>query len=294
MPKNNPTPVLEIEQFDELATGHDVYANRFSEHVRKHHAHIMRPHKHAFYLTILFTSGTGFHEIDFVQYTIQPGTVFFLQPGQTHHWEFSEDTEGWVFFHTESFWQFHAAGWPLHDLPFFRSQRHTPALHPEPAIVALLDQHFSTLLEEYEQAPPIYHYRKMALLVQTIYIELARCMPASIDIKEGTGEYLARFHQLEALIDAHFLTEKSPGFYADQLSISERHLNRIVQQFTGKSTLHLITERTMLEARRLLGGGQLRPGETATFLGYDEYAYFSRLFTNYCGMNPREFKRQYD
>ena len=291
--RNSLAPVLELEQFDEFTSGHAIYVNRFSDHVRKHHAHILRPHKHAFYLTVLFTSGSGFHEIDFERYPIEPGAVFLLQPGQTHHWEFSDDTEGWVFFHSDSFWNFYAPDWPLKELPFFQSQRHIPVISTENPTTELLNQCFLQLWEEYT-ADQTYRSRKIALLIQSCYIDLARSLPPVAETTINKGEYLARFQLLEQLIETHYLTEKSPGFYAEKLAVSERHLQRIVQQFTGKSTLQIITERTILEAKRLLGAGQLRPGEIAQLLGYEEYSYFSRLFRQYSGMSPREFKQQYD
>lgn len=286
-------PVLGIEQFDELATGHDVYVNRFSEHVRKHHAHILRPHKHAFFLAVLFTSGTGFHEIDFVRYPIEAGAVFLLQPGQSHHWEFSPDTEGWIFFHSESFWNYHYPNWGLQELPFFQSGQHVPLLSPAKQVREELVQCFSQLLSEYTSAQP-YRYRKMAALIQTMYINLARNFFTESDHTKSSGEYMERFRTFEHLLNTHFLVEKSPVFYARELGISERHLHRIAQQVSGKSPRQLITERVILEAKRLLGSGQFRPGEVAHFLGFDEYAYFSRVFTQHVGMNPRAFKLRYD
>src|SRR5690349_18695422 len=93
-------PTLSIHQFDEHGTEYELYVNTFSEHLQKHHAHILLPHKHDFYLSVLFTKGAGFHEIDFRRFEVQRGSVFFLHPGQTHYWEFTEPTEGIVFFHS--------------------------------------------------------------------------------------------------------------------------------------------------------------------------------------------------
>lgn len=287
------TPILEIDQFDELASSHDVYVNRFSEHVKKHHAHILRPHKHAFFLTVLFTSGTGFHEIDFVRYPIEAGAVFLLQPGQSHHWEFSADTEGWIFFHSESFWNYHYPNWSLQELTFFQSGRMKSYLSPENEQNTSLEPCFSELLVEYQSQLP-YRYRKMAALIQTVYIELARKRSSASDFARNSGEYLERFRTFEHLLENHFLVEKSPVFYAGQLGISERHLHRIVKQISGKNPRQLITDRLILEAKRLLGSGQFRPSEVAHFLGFDEYAYFSRVFTQHVGMNPRAFKLSYD
>lgn len=67
-------------------------------HLKSSHKHIEKPHRHDFYVTVLFTHGSGVHEIDFQSYDVQPGSLFFLSPGQIHSWELSDDTEGYIFF----------------------------------------------------------------------------------------------------------------------------------------------------------------------------------------------------
>ena len=90
-------PILNIDQFRTSNTNGSFYANTFSEHLKNNHKTISVPHKHDFYLAVLFISGTGVHEIDFESHTIKPGSVFLLKPGQTHHWEFTSDSN-WVYF----------------------------------------------------------------------------------------------------------------------------------------------------------------------------------------------------
>ena len=86
------TPVLDIDQFNNSKVLNDVYVNSFSQHISLNRDLINKPHSHNFYLCVLFTEGTGTHEIDFNSYAIHPGKVFFLKPGQTHFWKFEKET----------------------------------------------------------------------------------------------------------------------------------------------------------------------------------------------------------
>ncbi len=54
-------------------------------------------HKHSFYHLVYFTKGKGVHTIDFTNYAIEAGCIYFMIPGQVHHWKFEEDeVEGYV------------------------------------------------------------------------------------------------------------------------------------------------------------------------------------------------------
>ncbi|MDP5045260.1 MAG: AraC family ligand binding domain-containing protein, partial [Leeuwenhoekiella sp.] len=74
-------PVLQIEAFDHNFNASELYANDFAKHIRVNEKLVHKPHTHNFYLCVIFTEGTGTHEIDFTQYAIVPGSVFFLNPG---------------------------------------------------------------------------------------------------------------------------------------------------------------------------------------------------------------------
>ena len=71
-----------------------LYVNSLSLHLQTSHRHIDKPHKHDFFALILFTRGSGVHEIEFTRYEVSRGSLFFLKPGQTHNWTLSADAEG--------------------------------------------------------------------------------------------------------------------------------------------------------------------------------------------------------
>ena len=55
-----------------------------------------RMHLHGFYEIIWFQKGSGTHYVDFNQYPIAPGSIFFISPGQIHSFDRRHDQEGYV------------------------------------------------------------------------------------------------------------------------------------------------------------------------------------------------------
>lgn len=284
--------ILDIHQFDRSQQP-GFYANTVPAHLRENHHAISAPHKHNFYLTVLFTAGTGFHEIDFERFEVRRGSIFFLNPGQTHHWELSEDIDGWIFFHPESFYSLNFSQNTLQDYPFFYSVLNSPHLLLSEAETVDMATRMATIFDEYQHGRP-WRTRKIINLVDGLYIDLARTyLAASPETVHHAHMYSEKLRQLETLIDRLYRTEKSPAAYAAKMNISPKHLNRIVQQTVGKTTTQLITERTLLEAKRLLSHGGMNLSEIALSLGYDEYAYFSRLFRKHTSQTPSEFRAAY-
>lgn len=285
--------ILDIKQFDQPEVLSDFYVSTFSEHLTKNHHAISVPHKHNFYVTVLFTEGTGFHEIDFERFDVQRGSLFFLNPGQTHHWVLSENIEGYIFFHSETFYNFHFSQNSLSAYPFFYSTQNSPHLLLNEKTTQETEKRFQTLLDEY-LADELYKFRKINNLIDGMYIDFSRIyLSENTEVIHKANGYSEKLKQLETLIDLHFREEKSPAQYAEWMNMSAKHLNRIIRESTGKTTTILITERVILEAKRLLSHSPQNMTEIAEFLGYSEYAYFSRMFRKNTGETPSEFKSKY-
>jgi AraC family transcriptional activator of pobA len=286
-------PILNVNQFP-AGTIEEFYANDFVNHIESHHKFITKPHKHDFYLTVFFTQGTGVHEIDFNSYEIKRGSIFMLNPGQTHNWVFSEETEGYIFFHTKSFYDLNFSNKSVDQFPFFYSLQNSPCLYLEPIPLKLIEQLFKDILAEYKSAR-LLKREKICSLVDILYIEVSRAYIESNQsfTTNPPNQYLARIKQLEQLIDEHYLRQKSASTYAEMMHISIKHLNRITQSVLGKTTSDLINERIVLEAKRMLAQSKANVSEVADTLGYEDYSYFSRFFKKNCGVSPSEFAKRY-
>ena len=286
-------PVLNIHQFEEIQPLEDFYSNDINSHLKKNVDLVYKPHKHDFYLCILFMEGSGIHEIDFSSYVIKPGSVFFLKPGQTHSWNFDSKPKGYLFFHTQNFYELTFSNRSLNQFPFFYSQKNTPSLVLTKNQITTLQLKFKELNTEYYQKQA-YQKTKITSLINTIYIDLARCYldsnPKEID---SSLRYIETLRSLEKEIDTFYLTDKSAKFYASRLNISSKHLNRIVKTTLGKTTTDLITERVLLEAKRLIVHSDNSLTAIAEILGFEDYAYFSKVFKSKTKTTPLNFKKKY-
>jgi AraC family transcriptional activator of pobA len=98
------------------------------------------------------------------------------------------------------------------------------------------------------------------------------------------------FRRFEALLEQHFLAHWTVSDYAAALSITPTHLSRITRTATGHAASQLILERIIREARRNLVYTNLPVATIAFALGFNDPAYFSRLFAGATGVSPRRFR----
>lgn len=286
-------PILTINQFDSKISEGDFYSNDFGKHLTRNKNIIHTSHKHDFFLCVLFTSGTGTHTIDFNSYRINAGSVFFLKPGQTHHWDFETPPQGYIFFHTETFYDFYFSNHPVSQYPFYFS-------HTNPPYLNLQSSELGTIADQFKRINTEYHYgntfrnQKIASLITSLYIDLSRVYTDSekFTIISSTV-YLDILEKLEQHIETHFRVEKSASFYASQLSITPKHLNRVIRNTINKTTTAVITERAMLEAKRLIVHSNRTLNDIAISIGYEDYAYFSKVFKQHTTCTPKAFRKRY-
>jgi len=285
--------ILNINQFKPDESLSEFYCNTFKDHVKKHHSAIEKPHKHDFYLTVFFTKGEGVHEVDFTNYSIKKGSTFFLYPGQTHFWRTSADTDGYVIIHTKEFFELNYTDHKLVKFPFFYSNLNPPHLWLAPEKQEKILPYMNDLLVESKEMA--YESRsKISSLLNILYIAFSReYIGAGNQEKSNSTIYSRQMRALELLIDKHFTSVKLPHEYAEMMSITSKHLNRITQNTLGKSTTQLITERVLLEAKRMLIYSNESFANIADVLGYKDYAYFSRLFKQRTGKSPSAFVNGY-
>ncbi|GAA3950152.1 helix-turn-helix domain-containing protein [Chitinophaga oryziterrae] len=94
------------------------------------------------------------------------------------------------------------------------------------------------------------------------------------------------------ILEPNYTTVKRPTEYAKKLNISTPYLNECVKNTTGYSVSYHIQQRIILEAKRLLYHSDKSVKEIAIELGYDDYRYFSRLFTKVTGMTALSFRNK--
>ncbi len=73
----------------------DFVADHFAHYLAEH-KNLYFPHKHAFYQLVYFSKGSGNHAIDFVNFRVEAGQIYFMIPGQVHSWDFKTKPDGYI------------------------------------------------------------------------------------------------------------------------------------------------------------------------------------------------------
>jgi AraC-like DNA-binding protein len=94
------------------------------------------------------------------------------------------------------------------------------------------------------------------------------------------------------VIDRDFRGQLSLDDVAREVGRSPRHLSRLVRQLTGATVLHLIDERRMEEARRLLLESAHTVETISDRVGYQDTGYFRKRFRRAHGNSPAEWRRE--
>lgn len=95
------------------------------------------------------------------------------------------------------------------------------------------------------------------------------------------------------LLESNIRSNRSPSFYAGRLNITVAYLNEAVNAVLGTSVSHHIQDEIILLAKRQLVYTAASVKEIAHSLGFDDYSYFTRLFTKVAAVSPTLFRKTY-
>jgi AraC family transcriptional regulator, transcriptional activator of pobA len=98
---------------------------------------------------------------------------------------------------------------------------------------------------------------------------------------------IAAFHEL---IEAHYKTTIPLSAYLSRLKVTEAQLRYACEKAGEKSPLQMILNRRLIEAKRLLIYSDLRISDCGISAGFEDPAYFSRLFSKTVGLSPKVWR----
>jgi len=143
-----------------------------------------------------------------------------------------------------------------------------------------------------ESAWPLFgHTLMLEWLARSVLLLLVRLEEDHRSADRSGHRDFALFSRFRTLVEAHYREQWLVGRYADELHVSASRLNRLCLKLGGQSAFDMTQHRLMLEACRKL---TYVPSSVATIayeLGFQDPAYFSRLFKRHMGSTPKEFRR---
>lgn len=98
------------------------------------------------------------------------------------------------------------------------------------------------------------------------------------------------FRRFIGLLVRNVKEHRTVSYYADQLCISPKYLNRVVSQVTGRTASGIISETALMVSVIMLRDGSYTIKQIAAAMNFASMAAFSRFFKNGMGCSPRNFK----
>lgn len=236
---------------------------------------VIAPHRHVnLHQIFLIRAGVVDLSLDGHRRTPAPPVVINVPPGTVHAFTFAAGTEG------------HVLTLPPADFPELFGQEMTALLRPFDMPGAGLEPLMDRVAARHAESGPLRRLRLRAAAIDL-------CCEVS-ERGDSTADATALPHipQLEALIRAHLADGWQVTDYARALALSDRHLRRLCLEATGLSTHGFIAATRLREACRLLAYTRMQVQEVGFALGFDDPAYFVRVFRQGMDMSPTEYRRR--
>ena len=110
----------------------------------------------------------------------------------------------------------------------------------------------------------------------------------SLGVKDRSSEY---FEKLITLLSENYREQRNVEFYAEKMSISSKHLSRVIRNFTGKSVHQWIDEFVTLEIKNLLKYSNMSIQQISFYLNFPNPSFMGQYFKRITGMTPGDYKK---
>ncbi len=115
-------------------------------------------------------------------------------------------------------------------------------------------------------------------------------LEASTSMREQFGSGNQIVLEAERYIKNHYCDNITLQTVADEIHVTPTWLSKLFKQETGVTFLEYLTEVRLREAADLLQNVHLKVYQVCQMIGYQDPAYFSKLFRKQYGCNPQEFR----
>ena len=262
------------------------YQDEDNEHLNR-----VKAHRHTYFEIIWVSEGKGFHTIDFERYDFTGPCLFLIHPRNIHNIVKEYETKGGVIkFNTNFFYTDSNENDFILKYGVFDDIDKLPVINlteEEAAIIKLL---FDQILREF-CSEAAFASTTLAAYLKIFLLKIFEIKKKSVEKSCFQSVDFIRYRKLLFLLDANYKQHKTVSFYADQLNISVRTLSGLTSKFTGKLTQNLISERLLLEAKRLLFYSEYSVKEIAYVLNFQDASYFHRFFSKNTSVTPTEFRK---
>jgi AraC-like DNA-binding protein len=291
--RNHDRPVTAVQYQPPPGYGFDVEIYRHEELRRRAQAVGERLERIDFHVLLYLTRGGYEHVLDFDAIECGAGSLVILRPGQVHRFGDTARFFGWlIIFRAEVLPPRGAdANAPMLDLSRQLEALPTHVRVPRPDQRAMTEAIERMASDAARPASPMVN----ALIISQLHSLLLRLQVIEADADDAPVDLavMDRYRRYRAAIEIHYREWQSVQRYAKHLGCSTKSLNRAARAVSDTTAKRLITDRVVLEAKRLLVHTSANVAAIADELGFDEATNFVKLFRHETGVTPGAFRRRH-
>ena len=251
-----------------------------------------------YYSILIIREGRGRYIIDDQSYPTRNGTIYFTNPGHIKGFEIYERSYGYVITFSESFLKQYVRETVLDDFPFLIAEVAPPS-YPANDIVQMFDQLGEQLLEEY-QSDSEYKFQIIGCLVVVLLLKIKECFWKAYNPLTEVSTSSTIAITFKRHLEAHFrdlLAGQCDRLfqvqdYAQAQYLHPSYFSNVIKLKTGKTVNSWISEKTVAEAKSLLGRSSEPVQEVASLLGFKNAAHFSRFFKKHAEVSSSVFRKR--
>jgi AraC-like DNA-binding protein len=256
-------------------------------------------HRLDFYMVFLVTAGEGQHTFGSETHIIRPNMLCFAGPEMINAWHSDHhDNSGFVCTFSADFFGLEVSNAPsLAELPFF--QLNGPSiLQLSEEKMAAYTQLFDIMTLEAKSNNPLSSEilrSYLHVLINKARSDLYLQEQSQRVVAHAGVRLLKEFKQMfmadiNVIRTGHKIRLKLVSEYADQLGVSQNHLNDTVRTLTGESAGGLIQKQLMRQATMCLKHSLKNVSEIAYLMGFDDPSYFARFYKRHTGKSPSQVR----
>ncbi len=252
---------------------------------------IEKPHRLNFNAIIIMFKGKGIHTVDFVPYSYTEGTVFFIAKDQIHNFKINPDSDGYILYFTDSFFNRLIVNEDLNILYEIFDYIYYPAkiqldgsiYEDVLKLIQVLDKEFGIKKDTYKEL--ILRPMLQAMILKLSRERLAQRLP----LEQKDKSLYLQFKKLS--LNHNYSVHVND--YAKKLEVSSKTLTNMLNKYLGKSTKKYLDEHLILQIKRLLLDENLTIEQISDKLCFDEPTNMVKFFKRQEGMTPTEFSKKH-
>ncbi len=245
-------------------------------------------HSHSYYQIIWFFNEGGTHTVDFNTYAIKKNSLFFVSKDRIHAFDDNLECEGWLIHFNESFF--------IHnDVDAFLKYtifdfQNDPCFSIDDDTIHTATSYIDLMRNELNRKEQFGYEDLIRFSLKSFLIILERMRQGAKKHISFNSHHELLFAKYKELVEENYAKGLSIVDYARMLNISSKTLTNITKGIVDKPASQIISERIILEAKRLLRFTSLQIKEVAFKVGFEDPSYFIKYFKRHLGISPKFYR----